>query len=222
MPSPPAPGRRYGGRTAAERQAERRTKLLDGALDLLGSGGYAAMTIEAVCTASRLNQRYFYEQFRTREDLLRAVYDRDIERVATAVLAAVAAAPDDLRANTDAGVRTFVTEMLADERSARVAYLEIVGVSPELERHRRAVLRMFAAVIAEQAGGFAARGLLPERDYTLTAMALVGAVEELLADWLSRDPRPSSATLVDELVEIYLAAVSRPVRTTPPPPTSPG
>ncbi len=195
-------GRTYGGRTSEERRAERRTRLLDAARKLFGTRGYAATTIEAICAASRLNPRYFYEEFDGREALLQATYDRHMEVVTAAVLSAVERAPLDPRARLEAGLSAFVDAQLADEWGAQINYFEIVGVSPELERHRRDVLRFYAAFVEQQMSALAGAGRLPRRDYALSAVALVGATDGLLIHWLSSDPRPPRDAVIAELVEI--------------------
>ena len=44
----------------------------------------------------------------------------------------------------------------------------------------------------------------------MTAMALVGGTNEIVLDWLSSDPRAPAEAVVDELTEIYVAALSAP------------
>lgn len=205
----PASGRRYAGRSSEERRAERRVRLLDAGLELFAGRGYAHTTVEAICAAAGLNPRYLYEQFDGREVLLEAVYDRHVERVAAAVLAARRAAPLRLRARCEAALGAFVDAQLADERSARINYVEVVGVSPRLEAHRRAVLHQFAAVVEDDARALARAGEVADRDHGLTAVALVGATDGLLIDWLVHDRRAGRAAIVSELVELYVAAITR-------------
>ncbi|EPJ39818.1 hypothetical protein STAFG_3128 [Streptomyces afghaniensis 772] len=76
----PVPGRlraptgRYGGKTAEERQAERRRRFLDAALQLFGdTPGFRATTVAALSEAAGLSTRQFYEEFRTLEDVLAAL-----------------------------------------------------------------------------------------------------------------------------------------------------
>ncbi|HWI70806.1 MAG TPA: TetR/AcrR family transcriptional regulator [Baekduia sp.] len=199
-------GQRYGGRTAEERRAERRTRLLDAGLELFGTRGYQATSIEALCAATRLNPRYFYESFATREALLKAVYDRHMEHLAETVRAALADAPAEPRAVCEIGLRAFVETQLADDRAARITYLEIVGVSLDLERHRRTVLRSFAAMIATGADQLSAAGRLPPGDHTLTALALGGAVDGLLTDCFTNDDPPPTDTIISTLVDLFVAA----------------
>lgn len=204
-------GQRYGGRTAEERRAERRERLLDAALELFGTRGYAATSIEALCSATRLNPRYFYESFATREALLQAVYDRHMAHLAATVRTALTDAPSDPRGFCQVGLRAFVETQLADHRNARITYLEIVGVSLELERHRRAVLRGFATLVEQEADRLAAAGAIPARDHHLTAIALGGAVDGLLTDSFTSEQPPSTDAIVAALVDLFVAAFTAPV-----------
>lgn len=199
-------GQRYGGRTTDERRAERRERLLDAGLELFGTQGYANTSIEALCAATRLNPRYFYESFKTREALLRAVYDRHMEQLARTVTAALEDAPLDPRGRVEVGLRAFVETQLADDRNVRITYLEIVGVSLDLERHRRSVLRGFACLLEQEADRIAQAGTIPRRDRHLTALALGGAVDGLLADCLTNDDPPATEVIIATLVDLAVAA----------------
>lgn len=187
--------RRYGGRTAAQRRAQRREQLLDAGLQLFGTGGYAATTIESLCAHAGLNPRYFYEQFDGREQLLGAVYERHVEQVLAVVRAAIEHAGDERAARLHAGLLAFVTATLDDERGARVNYFEMIGVSPQLDALRRRVLGDYARLIASQAPD----GVLGI-DTRMASVALVGATDGLIIDWLSGDRvRPR-----DEIVQTLL------------------
>jgi AcrR family transcriptional regulator len=197
--------RRYGGKTAEERQAERRARLLVAGFELFGTRGYAATTIPAICTEAGLATRYFYEHFDSREDLFLALYDDLAGRVREAVETAVTAAPRDVTELTEAGVDAAL-RAYDDERVARIVLLEITRVSDRAEEHRRAALGAFAALSEEAIR--AATGL-PKRRARVVAIALVGAIAELL---VHRAGDPSSIRPADlkagvvALVEGALAA----------------
>ena len=205
--APTSGGRRYGGQTAQQRQATRRAKLLDAGLELFGTTGYGATTIEQLCAAAGLHPRYFYEQFEGREALLQAVYDRHVEGVLGDVLAAVQAAPPEPRPRLRAGLTAFVHGTLADERAARINYFEMVGVSPALERRRREVLRTYAELIAAQAVELRLGDAPAAIDSRLGAVALVGATDGLLIDWLAHEPRVQGEQIIATLIEIFAPAL---------------
>jgi AcrR family transcriptional regulator len=204
VPASLDPSRRYAGKTTQERRADRRERLFEAALELFGSVGYAATTIEMLCAATRLNPRYFYEEFRTREALLVAVYDRHVEAVLAAVVAALAEAPAEPRARMQAGLSAFVAAVLADERAARINYFEIVGVSPELEAHRRDVLRAYADLIADEIDQLPPDRRPPGTDRRLTAVAFVSATDGLITDWLTTPGDADRGAIVATLVEIFM------------------
>jgi AcrR family transcriptional regulator len=198
-----ATGRVYGGRTAEQRGAERRARLLDAALERFGTDGFAGATIESICSAARLNPRYFYEQFQSREELLGAVYERHVQAVLETVIGALADAPRDARARLELGLRAFVDATLADERAARINYFEMIGVSRELEARRRAVLSPYAEMIATQVTELDPPGLPGAGDRRLAAVALVGATDGLVIDWLSGSRTNGRDAIVTTLLDIF-------------------
>jgi AcrR family transcriptional regulator len=202
-------GRRYAGQGAEERRAERRRRLLDAAVELFGTRGYAATTIEALYSEAKLAPRHFYEQFAGREELLRAVYDETIEAVVAAVGEARETAPPDVTGRVRTILAAFAEAMLTDPRRARIAYREAPGTSPSLDRHAHGVVRGFAAVVEQEASAAAARGLLPDRDYGLTAMLLVGGTNAILLDWLADDDRPPIDAVIEELAGAFVAVLER-------------
>jgi len=203
--------RRYAGRSPRQRAAERRARLLAAGLELFGTHGYGRTShssIERLCAHARVTARHFYEELGGREELLRAVYDQVIDEARRAVLAALAGAPDAAAAKIRAGVTAFVHSYLDDPRHVRIACVEVVGVSAALERHRREVIHEFARLIQELAEAYAARGQRPGRDWSLAALALAGATNELLVEWTYRAEHLPAETIIDEVVGLYSALLA--------------
>ena len=172
----PTGERLYGGMTAEQRRAERRRRLLDTALELFGTDGYPYTGIERICSHAGVTARHFYEEFGSREGLLVAVYDEIVTEILADVAAAVREAPGDAVELTRAGLRAFVHGMVDDPRRARVTCLEVVGVSPNLEVHRRSVLRRYAELVREQSKVFDVERDpdVPPRRQIAGALTLVG------------------------------------------------
>src|ERR1700754_2507466 len=81
--------RDYDGKTAAERVAERRARLVDAGIELFGEHGYAGTSIRAVLRQAGLRDRYFGESFADLDALLAAAYDKLIDEEASACRAAI-------------------------------------------------------------------------------------------------------------------------------------
>ena len=69
MPSGQRRGR-WSGVPLQDRQALRRDELIAAGVTLLGSRGGPALTVRAVCRATGLTERYFYESFTDRDEFV--------------------------------------------------------------------------------------------------------------------------------------------------------
>ncbi|HEX8103163.1 MAG TPA: TetR/AcrR family transcriptional regulator [Solirubrobacteraceae bacterium] len=201
-------GRPYRGMTPEARDADRRRRLLDAGLEAFGTTGYASTTIEGLCAAAGVTPRNFYDHFKSREDLLAAVYDAVIAEHAGAVVRALEEVPGDLEGHVRAGVDAAVRRWAGDERAARITLVEVVGVSERMEEHRLGVLAAYADLLRADAERLAERGLIPRREERVVAPALVGALTQVMTDWQHRpDERPPIETVIDELTRLYVAVL---------------
>jgi AcrR family transcriptional regulator len=190
--------------SSEERRARRRDQLLAAGLELFGTRGYRASSVREICLAASLNRRYFYESFRAREDLLRAIYDELVLELAQHVLAAT-----DAEAHIEAKIRSGLTAfwdwVTADHRRAQILTVEIIGVSPDLEARRREARHGFAEFIAAQA--IEAAGDRPlDVDVTIVSRALVASTIDLVIDWMRDDIEMSVPQVIDESIRFYSLA----------------
>jgi AcrR family transcriptional regulator len=199
------PARTYRGVTPAERQAERRERLMEAGLELFGTVGYARTSVRTLSAAASLNSRYFYESFTDREDLLYAVYQRIIGDIFAKVRDAVAG-EDTLDAQTRAGLRAAWTAVTQDRRKARIVALEAVGVSERLERHRHETRQALARLTADNALALAGGGIRLRLDPVLTARFLMGGVVEILLEWINGDLDASADDVVEHFTALFTAA----------------
>ncbi|MGP4013078.1 TetR/AcrR family transcriptional regulator [Streptomyces sp. 4N124] len=206
-----APTGRYRGKSAEERQAERRRRFLDAALQLFGdTPGYRATTVAALSEAAGLSTRQFYEEFRTLEDVLAALHLQVNDWAEEAVLAAVAAADDlPLAERATAIFRAYAANVTADPRRIRITFVEIIGVSPRLEHQRLARRARWVDLVCAEAEAAVARGEAAPRDYRIAATAFIGSVNGLLHDWSAGWVDATLEEAVDELVR-QLLGILRP------------
>jgi AcrR family transcriptional regulator len=200
----PVPRRRYAGASAEERRDGRRARLLAAGLEVLGEDGCSGATVRGICARARLTPRYFYESFDDLDALLVAVFDEIVAQAGAVVLEALAAAPADAHARTEAAVGSFVRFVTDDPRRARIAFVEAQGSEP-LTRRRFAAMRAFAEMMATQASDF--YGFARDSDplIDLTATLLVGGMAELLITWLDGGLDVDRDALVADLGELFVA-----------------
>ena len=202
----PAPQGRYGGRSAEERRADRRARLIEAGLELFGTVGYALSTVGRIAKTANLSTRQYYEEFSGREALLIAVYDtiqHDAEQAVAAALADTVGQP--LSARFDAAVSAHIHSTATDLRRAKVAFVEIVGVNPSVETHRMRTRARWTAVINALLAGAVESGEIADRDRRLAPSAFIGAVNGLVQDWCSTEDRPPLADVVDQLSRLATA-----------------
>ncbi|WP_280473205.1 TetR/AcrR family transcriptional regulator [Nocardia asiatica] len=195
----PKDGRSYGGLSKEQRVAQRQTRLIDAALELFGTQGYAATSIERLCTLANVSTRSFYEDMGSREALLIALANRITSRALQCALTALAATENEpLPARVVASFRAYLGITCADARCARVCYVEVVGVSAAVEEWRRQQRRLLSALLISEAERAVGRGETGPRRFDLFALAVIGAVTSL-AQELVQSTAPDTAVGLDEI-----------------------
>lgn len=205
--------RPWRGMTPDERQQARRRLLLDAALEEFGTTGFRAATVGAICARARLTNRYFYEHFADREAALRALYDELLGRALHLMTGALDAA-DTFEDQVMAALDAYLDFALADPRRPRVISVESVGVSPAMEEHRRAARHTVADLIDTAYRRGVEAGHLVDRPFGKQALALVGAANELVIDWVLGDRRTGADQVRADIAQVYLPLL-RSRRTTP-------
>lgn len=190
--------RPYRGIGAAERLDERRRRLLDAGLDLLGPGSpETALTVRAVCKRAGLTARYFYESFADKDEFVVAVFDAAVADIATTTQAAVAASPPAEQGR--AGMANLVRIVSADSRIGRVLF-DVHLSNPVILRKRADLGGIFALLLS--------RYLETElrRDQTGRSKAavhfVVGGVGQAISAWLAGEVDLSQDQLIDQLTAI--------------------
>jgi AcrR family transcriptional regulator len=190
--------RPYRGVQASERIDQRRRRLLDAGLDLLGADSPDAdLTVRAVCKRAGLTARYFYESFADKDMFVAAVFDTAVADLATSTQAAVATSPP--AEQNRAGIANLVRTVSADARIGRVLF--DVRLSDPVILRKRADLGGVFAVLAGQH----AESALHRDQNSRTRAAInfmVGGVGQTLSAWLSGEIDLDQDQLIDQITAI--------------------
>ena len=197
----PKEGRSYGGLSKQQRVAQRQARLIDAALELFGTQGYAATSIERLCAVANVSTRSFYEDMGSREALLIALVNRITSHAVERALESMSKTADQpLSTRVVDGFRAYLEVTCADHRSARVCYVEVVGVSSAVEDWRRQQRRLHSSLLISEAERAVERGETKARRFDLFALAVIGAVNSL-AQELVRTTHPDTEASLDEICE---------------------
>jgi AcrR family transcriptional regulator len=200
-----ASSRAYGGVSAEQRRAHRRAALVAAGVEIIGTQGYARLTVGGLCSQAALNERYFYESFASSEEVLLAVFDEVMAELTTAIVAAIAAAPDETRAKARAAIAAAIELLTDDPRKTRIAFVEPLA-APALNSRRADVGRSFVALIVAQAHQFYG----PETALRIgswgdfAAAHLLGGLAETMTAWVRGDLVISREELIERSTELFV------------------
>lgn len=181
------------------------------AFEQFGTEGYAATSIEKLCSAAGVSTRNFYQEFAGREALLMALHERITQRAFTAAAEVLLEAADEpLEQRLRRALHTYIGSTSTDPRSTRIAYVELLGVSPAVEQHRLAWRARLCAFIEAEAQRAIERGEARDRDFHHVAIAFIGAVNEMVYDWETHGRKVPLSVICDELTRLAVAALTAP------------
>ncbi len=206
-PTPTRTPSRWNGLSTEERQRERRSLLVEAALDLLASEGSSGTTVRAVCAAARLNPRYFYESFDELDSLVVAVYDHVIGLLRDRVAEALVGVDDHPVETVRATITAIVSFVDEDRRMGRVLYVEALGNEALNVRRMQtgfALVDLLQRDVARRRGQPGAEQLA-----RLAAAMLVGGMSEILSAWLDGRIEMTSDEVIDDTTALFLAVGER-------------
>lgn len=198
--------RRYSGRSVEEWKAARRDRLLDAALELFGTDGYPATSVERLCAQAKVSTRHFYHEFQNKEAVLLAVHAQVIElalRGTGEALAATADAP--VRERIVAAVDGYLRTIMTDLRRARISFVEVVGASPAVEEQRIAFRELLISSVVGVGDMAVARNELTRKDFRFIGLCFIGAVNTVVYDWMLTEPRPPEEQVQVALRELAVS-----------------
>lgn len=192
----------WGGTTLAERRAARQAALREATLDLIGEQGAAGVTVRSVCRRAGLTDRYFYESFSGRDELLAGVFLQVLDELQRALEAATTSSQDPVIV-ARAAIGALAEIGLDDPRKGRLLLVEpmvdpaltgvTVAVAPEIMRMVRTHLP------AGESKGRTA----------MIALGLVGSVASLFSTWIGGQLRVTREELIEHCVELTVDAFYR-------------
>lgn len=201
--------RRYSGRSVDEWKAARRERLLAAALELFGTLGYPATSVERLCAQAKVSTRHFYHEFQNKEAVLLAVHAQVIElavRGTTEALERTADSP--VRERITAAVDSYLRTIMADLRLARVSFVEVVGTSPAVEEQRLAFRDLVIASVVGIGETAVERQEIAPKDFRFIGLCFIGAVNTVVYDWMLADPRPPAEQVRGALRELAISLMT--------------
>ncbi|MFI5324943.1 MAG: TetR/AcrR family transcriptional regulator [Candidatus Rokuibacteriota bacterium] len=160
-----------------------RDKILQAALEVFAEKGYHRALVDDIVRTSRTSKGAVYHHFPNKEALFLALVDEFSARLAEAMATGIAGAHGGLgkvQAALTAGLETFARH----RDLARILLLESVSLGPAYQSKRLEVHGRFASLIQAYLDDAVAEGSIPAQDTRVATLAWLGAVNEVVIQWL--------------------------------------
>jgi AcrR family transcriptional regulator len=158
---------------------------------------------------AKVSTRHFYQLHSNKEDMLLDLY----ASLTSASLEDVVESLQRTEGETLAGrirdaVGAYLRPLLADPRKARIAFVEIVGVSARVEERRLQFRNGIVAMVESESKAAVARGeVTSDPDIRFRALALVGAANVIVHDWSIHRSRSGAAALEEAFCDLAVELV---------------
>lgn len=185
-----------------------RDRILEAAEDAFGDKGYHETLVDDIAGRTSLSKGGFYFHFPSKEDLFFAVIDRLANRL-TKRAEEAADACDSPLAGADAALSEVVNRLGRRRRLAKVLLVQGYSMGSAFEQKRVEVFGQFAAVIQDGLDRAVNAGEITPINTEVVARAWLGAVNEVIVNWIYRGtPTPSDALPV--LRQVLVGGLQRP------------
>ena len=194
---------------------ETRGRILEAALEVFARKGYHRARVDDIVRASATSKGAVYHHFPNKQAVFLALVDDFAARLARGVAAAIAARQGAL-ARVQGALMAALDTFAGNERLARLILLEAVSLGPVYQAKRAEVAGRFAALIRGYLDEAVADGSIPPLDTTVATLAWLGAVNEIVIQWLHGDV-PDLGASIPALTRLLLRSIGTPAAPDAPP-----
>ncbi len=163
-----------------------RDRLLAAAIEVFATKGYHGAIVDDIVTASGTSKGAFYHYFPSKQGIFLTLMDALAELVEQSVEGAITTEQGAL-AKVEAALRVVLETAAAQRDLARILLVEAVGLGPTLEQKRLEIHRRFARLIQRHLDRAVGEGSIPRQDTALAAQTWIGALVEVVTQWLMAD-----------------------------------
>jgi AcrR family transcriptional regulator len=179
--------------------ARRRERILEAALDVFTRRGYGDAAMDEIATESDTSKGGLYFHFASKQALFGALLERTADLLLSRLEAAAASEADPLL-RADAAIERALEVFGSHRRLARLFLID--AHTREFAPRLLAVRERFAARLARDLDDALRAGLIPPCDTRLAGQVWLGAVSEVVVQWLVAPRAPALESYYPALREL--------------------
>jgi AcrR family transcriptional regulator len=183
-----------------------RDRILQAALQVFAQKGYHRALVDDIVHASGTSKGAVYHHFPNKEALFLALVDELSARLAEAIAAAISGAHGAL-GKVEAALRAGLLTFAQHRDLARILLLESVSLGAAYEAKRAEVHGRFADLIRGYLDEAVSEGSIGPLDTRVATLAWLGAVNELVIQWLHSGEPDLMTRVVPALTPMLLRSI---------------
>ena len=164
-------------------EAATRDRILSAAVDIFARKGYHGTGVEDIVQASGTSKGAFYHYFPSKQQIFMTLMDDLAALVEQSVESAISVEQGAL-AKVEAALRVVIETAAGQRDLAKILLVEAVGLGPESEKKRLEIHNRFAGLIRRHLDRAIEEGSLPAQDSVVVSQAWIGAINEIISQWL--------------------------------------
>ncbi len=183
-----------------------KTRILDAAANVLARRGYHDTNVEEIVTRSGTSKGGFYFHFPSKERMVVGL----VEQLSAKLVGRVerAMAHEDRPAHRLAiAVETLLRTFAKQRKLAQLLLVNVVGHGRSLDKKFLPIRDRFAALVQREMDGAVAAGLMEPVDTRLASRVWLGALNEVILQWLMADSPPPLTSEVPSLRALLFRSV---------------
>jgi len=173
---------------------ETRTRILEAAVKVFATKGYHDAKVDDIVNEAQTSKGAFYFYFPSKQDIFIALSDTFADLLESKLAEALQSETHGLQ-QMDAALRASLGLFSQYRGLAKIALVQAVGLGAVFEQRRRYINDRFARLVQSRLETAVAEGSIPPLQTDLAARAWVGALNEIVINWIYTGTPPLEESL---------------------------
>ena len=181
-------------KNAPDSTPETRTRILEAAVKVFATKGYHDTKVDDIVGEAQTSKGAFYFYFPSKQDIFIALSDTFADLLESKLTEAMQSESHGLQ-QMDAALRTSLGLFSQYRGLAKVALIQAVGLGAVFEERRRAINDRLTRLVQTRLEAAVAEGSIPTLKTDIAARAWVGALNEVVTNWIYTGTPPLEESL---------------------------
>jgi AcrR family transcriptional regulator len=187
--------------------ADMRDAILSGAREVFGRRGYYEASVGEIVDAAKVARGTFYKYFESKREAFGAILDDLLVTVWQQMRPIQPASTPAVRRQITENVEAICRTLIEHVELTRILLAQSIGVDPDLDEKIRGFYHRLLRLVEESLAEGQKLGLVRDGDVSLLATCLIGAVKEMLFQYVLGTRRPDPQAMAVELERLVAEGI---------------